>query len=161
MATTNNTGSLFTNFSNIKIGSSDGGGRLVVGGVEQNLGAPETQLTAQTLVAADSGKTILLGDASPGDVTLPAVTNTGFKVRVQCNFAITASAVVISAEGDNISGLLLVNGSVVLAEVEDQINFILNLAEIGDYIDILSDGTSWIVNGVGGAAGSITATDPA
>jgi len=151
----------FTNFSNIKIGTSSGGGRLVVAGVEQNLGTPETQLAAQTLTVADNGKTILLGDASPGDVTLPAVTETGFKVRVQCNFAITASAAVISAEGDNISGLLVVNGATVLAEVEDQINFILNLAEIGDYIDIMSDGTSWIVNGVAGAAGAITATDPA
>lgn len=151
----------FSHFSNVQIGTASGGGRLVVGGVEHNLGTPETQLTAQTLTAVDNGKTILLGDAAPGDVTLPAVTNTGFKVRVQCNFAITSSAAVISAEGDNISGLLIVNGATVLAEAEDQINFILNLAEIGDYIDIISDGTNWIVNGAGGAAGSITATDPA
>lgn len=152
---------LFTNFSNIKVGTASGGGRLVVAGVEHNLGTPETQLIAQTLTAVDNGKTILLGDAAPGDVTLPAVTETGFKVRVQCNFAITSSAAVISAEGDNISGLLIVNGATVLAEVEDQINFILNLAEIGDYIDIISDGTSWIVTGAAGAAGAITATDPA
>lgn len=150
----------FTNFSNIKIGTANGGGRLIVAGVEQNLGTPETQLAAQTLTAVDNGKTILLGDAAPGDITLPAVTNTGFKVRVQCNFAITTSAAVVSAEGDNISGLLIVNGATVLAEAEDQINFILNLAEIGDYIDIMSDGTSWIVNGAAGAAGAITATDP-
>jgi len=147
--------------SNLKVGTANGGGRLFVGGVEHNISKVETQLTAQTLTAADNGKTILLGDAAPGDVTLPAVTNTGFKVRVQCNFAITSSAAVISAEGDNISGLLIVNGATVLAEVEDQINFILNLAEIGDYIDIVSDGAAWIVTGAGGAAGSITATDPA
>jgi hypothetical protein len=121
----------------------------------------ESVTAGRTLVEADNGMNILLGDADSGDVTLPAVTLTGYTVRVTCNFAITASSAVISAEGDNISGVLVVNGATILAEAEDQINFILNLAEIGDYIDLLSDGTSWIVNGIGGAAGSITATDPA
>lgn len=121
-----------------------------------------TSVTAGvTLDAADSGKTIFLADAASGNVTLPAVTTTGFKVRIQCAFAITTSSAVISAEGDNITGTLVVNGATVLAEVEDQINFILNLAEVGDYVDLVSDGTQWIVNGIGGAAGSITATDPA
>ena len=121
----------------------------------------ESVTAGVTLVVADSGKTVFLADAASGDVTLPAVTNTGFRVRVVCAFAITTSSAVISAEGDNITGTLVVNGATVLAEVEDQINFILNLAEVGDYIDVVSDGTQWIVNGIGGAAGSITATDPA
>ena len=94
-------------------------------------------------------------------MTLPVVTLAGFRVRVVCGFAITTSSGVLSAEGDNISGTLVVNGATVLAEVEDQINFILNLAEIGDYVDFVSDGTKWIVSGMGGAAGSVTATDPA
>lgn len=121
----------------------------------------ESVTAGKTLVEADNGTTLLLGDAAPGDITLPAVTLTGFKVRVVCNFAITSSSAVKSAEGDNISGVLVVNGATVLAEAEDQINFILNLAEIGDYIDLVSDGSAWIVQGIGGAAGSITATDPA
>lgn len=126
------------------------------------IAAGTSSVTAgSTLTVADHGKTIFLADAASGDVTLPAVTLTGFAVRVVCAFAITTSSAVISAEGDNITGTLVVNGATVLAEVEDQINFILNLAEVGDYIDIVSDGTSWIVNGIGGAAGSITATDPA
>ena len=121
----------------------------------------ESVTAGLTLTYLDSGKTIFLADAAPGDVTLPAVTYTGFKVRVVCAFAITSSSAVISAEGDNITGTLVVNGATVLAEVEDQINFILNLAEVGDYIDLVSDGSQWIVHGIGGAAGSITATDPA
>tara|TARA_R110000851_G_scaffold251528_1_gene403991 strand:- start:33 stop:518 length:486 start_codon:yes stop_codon:yes gene_type:complete len=120
-----------------------------------------TSVTAGvTLDAADSGKTVFLADAASGNVTLPAVTTTGWKVRVQCAFAITTSSAVLSAEGDNITGTLVVNGATVLAEAEDQINFILNLAEIGDYVDFVSDGSKWIVNGIGGAGGSITATDP-
>ena len=156
-----NEGTKFTNFSNVKIGTANGGGRLIVGGVEQNLGTTESVTAGKTLVAADNGSVLFLGDADSGDITLPAVTNTGFSAKIICNFAITASSAVISAEGDNISGVLVVNGATVLAEAEDQINFILNLAEIGDYINIISDGTSWIVDGIGGAAGSITGTDPA
>ena len=133
-------------------------GPLVVGGVYQNPGVNTSVTAGVTLTAADNGKNVLLGDADSGDVTLPAVTNTGFQVRVTCNFAITASSAVLSAEGDNISGVLVVNGATVLADAEDQINFILNLAEVGDYVDFVSNGSAWIVNGIGGAAGSITAT---
>ena len=156
-----NESSRYTHFSNVAIGTANGGGGLQVGGVQQNMGAIESVTAGRTLVAADNGRVLFLGDADSGDITLPAVTNTGFSIKVICNFAITASSAVISAEGDNISGVLVVNGTTVLSEVEDQINFILNLAEIGDYINLLSDGTSWIVDGIGGAAGSITATDPA
>ena len=151
----------YTHFSNVEIGTASGGGGLIVGGVYQNAGVTSSVTAGVTLTAADNGKTVLLADADSGDVTLPAVTTTGFSVRVLCAFAITASSAVISAEGDNITGTLVVNGTTVLSEVEDQVNFILNLAEVGDYIDIVSDGTQWIMNGIGGAAGSITATDPA
>lgn len=157
----NNEGSKYTNFSNVEIGTATGGGGLIVGGVYQNAGVVSSVTAGVTLTSADNGKTVFLADAASGNVTLPAVTITGFSVKVICAFAITTSSAVISAEGDNITGTLVVNGATVLAEVEDQINFILNLAEVGDYINIVSDGTQWIVNGIGGAAGSITATDPA
>lgn len=155
-----NEGIKFTHLSNLKLGTTSGGGRLFLKGIEHNLGTINSVTAGQTLTAADNGKVLFLGDAAPGNITLPAVTNTGFHAKVICNFAITTTASVISAEGDNISGVLVVNGATVLAEVEDKINFILNLAEIGDYINIISDGTNWIVDGVAGAAGGITATDP-
>lgn len=127
-----------------------------------DIAAAYVSVTAgHTCTYADHDKTLFLADAASGDVTLPVVTLAGFRVRVVCGFAITTSSAVLSAEGDNISGTLVVNGATVLAEVEDQINFILNLAEIGDYVDFVSDGTKWIVSGMGGAAGSVTATDPA
>tara|TARA_R110000824_G_scaffold317264_1_gene504480 strand:+ start:245 stop:691 length:447 start_codon:yes stop_codon:yes gene_type:complete len=120
----------------------------------------EAVTAGDTLVEADHGRTIILSDAASGNITLPAVTLTGFAVTILCGFAITTSSAVLSAEGDNITGTLVVNGATVLAIAEDQINFILNLAEVGDYIYLVSDGSQWIVNGIGGAGGSITATDP-
>ena len=110
---------------------------------------------------ADYDKTLFLADAASGDIVLPVVTLTGFRIRVVCNFAITTSSGVLSAEGDNINGVLVVNSAMVRAAAEDQINFIANTALIGDYIDIVSNGTTWTVTGIGDDAGSITATDPA
>jgi len=121
----------------------------------------ESVTAGSTLTVDDHGKTIFLGDADSGDITLPAVTLTGFSVKVICGFTITASSAVISAEGDNISGVLTVNGALVAAVAEDQINFILNIALLGDWIELTSTGAAWAVSGQGSGAGSITATDPA
>ena len=109
----------------------------------------------------DNGKTIFMADVAPGNVTLPAVTLTAFRVRVVNSATTTTSGAVISAEGDNISGVLTVNGALVAAVAEDQINFIQSASVAGDWIEIESDGTQWLVRGQGSAAGSITATDPA
>lgn len=118
----------------------------------------ELVTAGRTLVEADHGITLVLADASAGAITLPDVALTGFKCRVLCGFAITASTAVTAATVSTITGTLVVNGATVLAETEDAINFILNLAEVGDYVDFVSNGSAWIVNGIGGAAGSITAT---
>ena len=132
-----------------------------VNGIQQKLGGYESVTAGKTLVAADNGMTLFLGDAASGDITLPAVTNTGFAVKVICGFTITTASAVISAEGDNISGTLVVAGAAVPAVAEDQINFIGSAALAGDYIEITSDGTNWLVHGIGNGSGSITATDPA
>jgi len=121
----------------------------------------ESVTAGRTLTVADHGMTFFLGDAASGNITLPAVTLTGFSVKVICGFSITTSSAVLSAEGDNISGVLTVNGALVDALVEDQINFIANTALLGDWIEITSTGAAWVVGGQGSAAGSITATDPA
>lgn len=114
-----------------------------------------------TLTPADSGKTLYLNAAGGGTVTLPAVrAGLNFKIIVGAT-APTTSWIVDSAEGDNISGNLTVNGASVPAVAEDQINIVASTALAGDQITMESDGTNWYVNGVGNAAGSITATDPA
>lgn len=120
----------------------------------------ESVTAGRTLTVADHGKTFFLGDAASGDIILPAVTLTGFTVKVICGFTITSDSKVDSAEGDNISGVLTVNGALVPALVEDQINFIGNAALLGDWIELTSTGAAWTVRGQGSGAGSITATDP-
>lgn len=120
----------------------------------------ETVAADTTLTAADSGKVLLLNNATGEVITLPALeAGLQFKFIVAAAFA-TDNWVIDSAEGDNINGILVVNGASVPAEAEDQINFVATAETIGDYIELVCDGSQWLVNGVGNAAGSITATDP-
>lgn len=173
----------FTNFSNVKIGTASGGGRLFLAGTEVTSTAAElnaldgvteplvtankaeTLAAADTLVAADSGKVFYLNAAAGATVTLPAVTTTGWRAKfvVAAAFA-TTPWVIASAEGDNISGIIMDMGVTVAgvpAAAEDFINFVESAETIGDWIEIYSDGTSWHVTGACAANGGITATDPA
>lgn len=120
----------------------------------------DTISAAKTLTAADSETWYKLDAAAGVTVTLPAAkAGISFRFIVADNFA-TSNFVIDSAEGDNISGILVVNGASVVAADEDQINFVNSAETVGDFIDIWSDGTSWFVYGIGASAGSITATDP-
>jgi|TARA_R100001086_G_scaffold70339_1_gene33570 hypothetical protein len=115
---------------------------------------------AVTLTAADSGKWYELAASAGVTVTLPAV-ESGLHFRfVVANAFDTSNYIIDSAEGDNIDGILVVNGASVAASGEDQINFVASAESVGDFIDIWSDGSKWYVWGIGNSAGSITATDP-
>ena len=114
-----------------------------------------------TLTAAQSGSVVFL-KGTGATTTLPAVTNTGarFIFSVQAAFA-TNNFTVASAEGDNINGSLFVNDAIVVCAVEDKIQFIADGEEIGDFVEIISDGTNWnIINSRGETASKITCTDP-
>ena len=120
----------------------------------------ETLAAAQTLTAADSGKTFILKAAAGATVTLPSLkAGVHFKFIIGSAFA-TTNWIIDSAEGDNIEGLLIVDGASVPASGEDQINFVNSAESIGDHVEFACDGTNWFVTGAGNSAGSITATDP-
>ena len=120
---------------------------------------------ATTLTEQDNGKVFTLDAAAGATVTLPSIKKgLRFKFVVAAAFA-TTNWVIDSAEGDNINGLIADMGStpaVVLAAAEDQINFVATAESIGDYIELVCDydNSQWIVNGMCGVNGGITATDP-
>ena len=124
---------------------------------------PVVTLSAATTVEANqSGTTFILDAAAGATITLPSVANgLVFRFVVGAAFA-TTNWIVDSAEGDNITGNLLVNGAAVPAAAEDQINFVATAETVGDYIELIADygNSQWIVTGIGNAAGAITATDP-
>lgn len=127
--------------------------------------AVSTLSAAATLTAADSGSVYVLDAAAGATVTLPALeAGLYFKFIVGAAFA-TSNWVIDSAEGDNINGFVADIGAIpagVVASGEDQINFVASAETIGDWVELIADAenSQWIVNGVCGANGGITATDP-
>lgn len=155
----------YTHFSNLAVGTANGGGSILINGVELGGGLAETVAVATTLTAADSGKTFILDAAAGKTITLPALADgLKFKFIVGAAFA-TDNWIIGSAEGDNISGIIADMGSIVAgvpAAAEDQINFVASAETIGDWIELVADlgNTQWLVSGMCAANGGITATDP-
>lgn len=130
------------------------------GAISQGANSVETIAAAKTLVAADIGQTFILSAAGGATITLPALSaGARLKFVIGSTFA-TTNWVIDSAEGDNIHGSITVAGVVVVAAAEDQINFVATAEAIGDWIELLSDGTYWYVSGQAALSGGITATDP-
>lgn len=137
------------------------GGTLVV---SETLNSSKTATSTQvdlTLTSDESGKLILF-KTTGATSTLPAVTNTGayyvFSVKEAFD---TNNFVITSAEGDNINGSLFVNDAIVACSGEDKINFVSDGEQIGDFVELISDGTNWnIINSRGETAAKITCTDP-
>ena len=121
-------------------------------------GQVEVITAGKTLTANDNGKTFILGDAAPGTITLPAVTNTGFTCKVIVGFALTSDGVLASAEGGNLEGALMVASTVVDVAAAGQLNFVDTAENIGDWASVFSDGTYWYVDGRALTTGAITAT---
>ena len=122
----------------------------------------DTAITATTtLTAAHSGKTLYISPASQTTITLPALT-AGVKLRFVIAGAFETNNVVIdSAEGDNIEGAMIVAGAVVDCDAEDQINFVADGENLGDYIELESNGTKWFIGDSGAlTADKMTCTDP-
>jgi len=119
-------------------------------------------ITATTTLTTDSSTIQLLpASANMTTITLPAVTS-GLRFTFLVTGALTGSSVVIaSAEGDNISGILMVNDADVVCDAEDFLNIVTDGEVVGDRVEIVSDGTSWyIMDSDVDAAGKMTCTDP-
>ena len=110
-----------------------------------------------TLTASDSGKTIVLSNATGEDIILPAVAE-GLKYKFIVGSAFITSAWTVTATTKVIQGTVLVNGASVLGANEDIITFAHAAENVGDWVEIESDGTNWYVSGVGSAASSIALT---
>lgn len=147
----------FTHFD--KVSGSNG---LAVGASGSELivaSAPEIVTAANTITAAENGKTFFLNSATGFASTLPAPA-IGLKYKfVVTTQPTTGNCTVVSNGGSNvIEGMADVNSTLVLAANEDSINFVASTTIVGDWVEVESNGTSWFVNGQSGAAGGITFT---
>lgn len=131
----------------------------VTNDVERQLVQVEALTGATTLTAEDSGKVFILKAAAGAQITLPAVaTSAGFRFKfVVGQLFATTNWTVLSAS-NVIHGSVLVNGAHVAGVDENTISFVASAEAIGDFAELVCDGTNWYVNGSGVAAGSITLT---
>lgn len=116
---------------------------------------------AKTLVAADSGTTYFLNLADGFTVTLPAP-ELGLRFKFIVSTAPTTAYVITTNGGDDI-----MIGGINELEVDtgddgpydnnaDTLNFVASVAVVGDFVEMVSDGTSWFFNGQTNADGGIT-----
>lgn len=118
----------------------------------------ETISTDDTILASQSGTTFYI--ASGTTSTLPPV-----EAGLVFNFSVSGSIadtnfVIDSYEGDNMEGSLIVAGAVVDCAGEDQINFVNDGENVGDYVTVRSDGSQWLIFGNALTSAKLTCTDP-
>lgn len=122
----------------------------------------ETVITTRVLTAVDNGKTFFLGLVGGFTITLPLISTlaAGWRCKFFVSVAPTTAYIIIAntTDLDKMSGAVYeASGGVGDAETAataDQMNFVASTAVIGDYAEVITDGTSWFgsmhVNAAGG-----------
>lgn len=122
-----------------------------------------TIAAAKTVRNDETGTTFILDAAAGAAITLPALEDgLHFEFIVGAAFA-TSDWVISSAEGDNINGIIVVNGASIPASGEDNVTFELAAESVGDYVRFIADSgnSQWLVYGIANSAASVSANDPA
>lgn len=130
------------------------------GGLTATTGAFSSTLTALapvyapggdvTLTAAQSGSIVAMNTAGQ-DVTLPpASESVGAYYRFVVTGAVaTTNMTIVSDPADVINGTLIVAGAVVDCDATDALNFVIDGENVGDYVELYTDGTSWLIGDSG------------
>jgi hypothetical protein len=131
----------------------------VTNDTERQLAVVEAVTGATTLTAEDSGKVLILKASAGAQITLPAVaTSAGLRFKFIVGQLFATTDWTVKAATNVIEGSVLVNGAHVAGVDENTISFVASAESIGDFAELVCDGTNWYVNGSGVAAGSITLT---
>jgi hypothetical protein len=121
---------------------------------EKSLSTISTRVASTTLSIADTGKTFIL--TSTTEFVLPATsTSAGVHYKFVIGADTTVSSTIRTLDSSNgIEGTLIVAGAVVDCAAEDLITFGAGVENIGDYVELWSNGTYWFI----GDSGALTAT---
>lgn len=114
---------------------------------------------ALTLTADDSGKEFVLNAAAGAAITLPSPVS-GWKAKFRVGLAFATTDWTIVSSTNIIQGYAAVNYATVAAADENTISFVATAETVGDWIEVVCDGTNYHAFGVGNSAGSITFTAP-
>jgi len=125
-------------------------------------------ITTKSVEAEDCGTVFMLNLAAGFTVTLPTIAQAG--AGWNCRFLVGTSpttAYIITEDAAADTNAMI--GEVAELEVDTaddgpysaaftQVNFVANVAVVGDFIDVFCDGTSFFVRGTTNADGGITLT---
>lgn len=130
-------------------------GAATVGGQLTNLESYEILTASNTIAVAESNKTFYISGAASTS-TLPAVgTATGTVYRFVIDAAITGDVKIVTSDLSNIiEGALIVAGAVVDCDAEDAITFVGDGENLGDFVELRSNGTKWFIGASGALASS-------
>ena len=133
------------------------GAGAFIGQLTGNLTLPviATSATDYTLTTAQSGSIVQMGTAGL-DITTPAVTSSaGTWYRFVVSSAVaTTNMTIVAGTADTIEGSLIVAGAVVDCDASDLITIVVDGENIGDFVELYSDGTKWMI----GSSGALTAS---
>jgi len=127
-----------------------------------NAGAVETVTATNVITAAESGKTFFLSAAAGFASTLPAPA-AGLRYKFVVATSPTSNGYTIATNGS----ANIIKGGVNELEVDtgddgpysavgDLITLVANVAVVGDWLEVISDGTSWFLTGQTNADGGVT-----
>ena len=118
----------------------------------------ETVAAANVITASETGKTFFLALAGGFASTLPAPA-AGLKFRFIVSVSPTTAYTIVT----NGSANIIKGGTIEIAGTAspyinngDLITFVANTAVVGDWVELVSDGTSWFLSGMSSADGGIT-----
>jgi len=110
--------------------------------------ASEIVTATNVITAAESGKTFFLNNTTGFASTLPApAIGLHYKFVLMAAPASGNTTVGTNAAAAIIEGNLMVASTVVPAVNERSINFLVTDSDIGDWCEVISDGTSWFLRG--------------
>jgi hypothetical protein len=117
----------------------------------------EDTTAVNVITAAESGRVYFLNAATEFASTLPAPAQ-GLHYRFIIKAAPAGANYTVTTNGAAavIEGSVVVDGAAIPGANETTVTFADGAAAIGDWIEVISDGTSWFLSGIGEAAGAIT-----
>ena len=97
------------------------------------------------LTAEDSGKVFIVSQAGAYDITIPAVTMSGWNAKFIVGTVGANDVDVIGGTADVMVGIEMGDTNTAIAAASDKVTFVASNAVLGDWIEVVSDGAAYYV----------------
>lgn len=98
-----------------------------------------------TLTTEDSGKVFIISQGAADDITIPAVTESGWHAKFILGTAGANDVDIIGGTADKMVGLEMADTNTAIAADSDKITFVASNAGVGDWAEVICDGSNYYV----------------